>query len=515
MAKVLLINPSYKNSYGNGKASIVNPVHPTLSLMTIAATTRQRGHTVSILDLCYRQYDYQLIRDKILEFKPDVVGVTSTTPLMNQARDISLLIKEISPNILSVLGGPHVSALPTESLRESMFDVAVVGEGDYTFPELVDGHALKNILGIYYRDKEDIYHTPLRPFVQNLDNLPFPAVDLYDPYDYVGKVSHLWARRPPITLLEFSRGCVYKCNFCASKNTMALGYRKKSPERCAEEVKAIAKLGYKEFALADDIFTSDNKWAVAVAEAIIKTNVKILWTCTNGIRVESADERLFTTMQKAGCYRVSFGFESGNDDVLKKFGKGGKASVEQGRRAVRLARKAGLDTLGMFMLGLSDDTESTMMDTIQFAKTVPVDMLKFGKTIAFPGTPMFQEYRKENLVRSYNWDEYFIYTDKTLFVHRYLSYETIDRYAQIAYKEAVLKNPMFFVRRILRGIRTRELFVDFISFLKWAFSPPFSNQLDQSIYYAKDRWPAHNFKDSTLSEIPLRTAANRFVENGL
>lgn len=511
MAKVLLINPSYKNSYGNGKSSIVNPVHPTLSLMTIGAMALKRGHEAHVLDFSYRQYDYKIIQDKIKEYQPDIVGVTATTPLMNQARDISVLVKSISSQILTAIGGPHVSALPYESLMESMFDIAVVGEGDLTFGEIVDGHDLKTINGIYYRTAADgeIYSSPHRNFIQNLDDLPFPALHLYDPLAYEGKVSYLWARKTPITLLEFSRGCVYKCNFCASKNTMALGYRKKSPERCAEEVRYIARLGYREFAVADDIFTSDNKWAVAVSEAIIKANTKVIWTCTNGIRVESADDRLFKTMRKAGCYRVSFGFESGNDEVLKKFGKGGRACIEQGGRAVKLARKAGLDTLGMFMLGLSHDTEKTMMDTIRFARTVTTDMLKFGKTISFPGTSMFEEYRREKLIRSYNWDEYFIYTDKTLFVHRYLSYDTIDKYAQKAYREAVLKNPKFLIRRIIRGIKTQEFFLDIYYFIKWFFAPPFSTQGDKSVYYDKEKWPIYDFENNELRPVPVRTSGNK------
>ncbi len=511
MSKVLLINPSYKNSYGNGKSSVVNPVHPTLGLMTIAAMALRAGHKVEVLDLSYRQYDYTVVKDKILEFKPDFIGVTATTPLMNQARDISVLAKGISKEIITMVGGAHVSALPYESLRESMFDVAVVGEGDITFVEIIDGNPLNTIPGIYYRKDEEVRSTPFRTYIQNLDELPFPALELYNPFDYENKVSHLWARQTPITQLEFSRGCIYKCDFCASKNTMAFGYRKKSPERCAEEVKYIAKMGYREFALADDIFTSDNKWAVAVAEEIIKANIEVIWTCTNGIRVESAEDKLFYAMKKAGCYRVSFGFESGNDEVLKKFGKGGRATIEKGKEATKLARKAGIDTLGMFMLGLSSDTEASMMDTIHFAKSLELDMLKFGNTIAFPGTKMFQEYRQEGLVKSYNWDDYFIYTDEALFVHRNLSYETIKKYANIAYREAVLKNPMFILRRIWRGVKTGELFKDMLSFVKWFFAPPFSDSSDQSVYYAKDRWPLYDFEHAELKTVAVRTAANKIM----
>jgi anaerobic magnesium-protoporphyrin IX monomethyl ester cyclase len=243
------------------------------------------------------------------------------------------------------------------------------------------------------------------------------------------------------------------------------------------------ELGFREFLLADDIFTSDNKWATAVCEAIAATNVDMAWSCTNGIRVESANENLFRALRESGCYRVSFGFETGNDQVLKKFGKGGRATIEQGRIAVRQARAAGIDTSGFFLLGLSPDTEDTMMDTIEYARSLPLDMAKFGVTIAFPGTPMFNEYCAMGLIRSFDWDEYFIYTSE-----------------HIAYKRAILFNPGFIFRRILRGIRTGEFFWDLYYSFKF-FSMPTVSDTVKSAYYAKDRWPRHDFS----SNPPKRT----------
>ena len=135
MAKILLINPSYQPSYGQSKASIVNPFFPTLGLATIAAVARQRGHQIEILDLCSKKYDYRVIQEKLLKSKPDVLGITATTPFMNQLRDISVLVKSVSSNILTVAGGPHPSALPIETLKESMLDVVCFGEADYTFSD--------------------------------------------------------------------------------------------------------------------------------------------------------------------------------------------------------------------------------------------------------------------------------------------------------------------------------------------------------------------------------------------
>ena len=148
--KVLLINPSYSASYGGSKVSIVNPVAPTLGLATIAATALQRGHEVEMLDMSWRPYNFELVRDHILKSKPDIVGITATTPLMNQLRDISVLVKDISKNILVVGGGSHPSALPKETLEESMLDALFVGEADYSFADICDGKPIANIPGLFW-----------------------------------------------------------------------------------------------------------------------------------------------------------------------------------------------------------------------------------------------------------------------------------------------------------------------------------------------------------------------------
>lgn len=500
MSKILLINPSYFGSYGSAKASITNPIFPTLGITTIAAMALQKGHQVEVLDLSYMPYDWTLIKREILRVKPDIVGITSTTPLMNQLRDISVLCKDISKDILVVAGGSHVSAMPYESMAESLIDAIIAGEGDITFGEICDHGVSADILGIYYRNSGKVEFTGSRPLIENLDDLPMPAWHLYKPEEYRNRMSRLLAKSPPVTMAEFSRGCIYKCDFCASKITMALGYRKKSPERCAEEVSLMSSLGWREFMLADDIFTSHHKWAVDVCNEITKRNLNMAWSCTNGIRVESADDDLFSAMKKAGCYRVSFGFESGSDSILKEFGKGGKASVEQGKLAVTKARDAGIDTNGFFMLGLSPDTEQSMSETIEFARTLPLDMLKFGIAIAFPGTPMFNNYARDGLIRSYNWDEYHIYTDKQLFAHKNLSYETILKYMGIAYRRTIFTNYKFILRRIWRGIKTGEFFWDLYYGLKFAILPSTSKTITAN-YYAKDRWPMHDFKVKKL--IPI------------
>jgi len=501
MAKVLLINPSYQQQYGGNKTSVINPIYPTLGLATIAAAAEINGHEVEILDLSWRRYDYDLIKNRIVRFGADIVGVTATTTLMNQARDISVLTKDVAKaahrEILMVVGGPHPASMPEPTIRESLFDVVFTDEADESFPELCNTLDPSGVSGLYYRDGSRMVSTGRRTPISDLDSLPMPAWHLYDPDDY-HHISRLLAKKTPVTIAEFSRGCVFKCDFCASKQTMGLGYRKKSPERCAQEVEQMYRLGFREFMVADDIFSSDQKWATQVSEQIASLDIQMPWTCTNGIRIESANKALFETMQKAGCYRVAFGFESGNNEILKRFGKGGKASIEKGTEAVTAARDSGIDTLGFFMFGLSGDTEETMLDTINYAKKLPVDNMKFGVCIAFPGTPMFADYSKKGWIKSYNWDEYFVYTDQALFVHENLDYQTVQRYMKTAWRKAMFFNPRFIGRRIIRGVRgikDFELFWDVFYFFK-AVMLPSVGKVFVTNYYAEDRWPVYDFESS-------------------
>jgi anaerobic magnesium-protoporphyrin IX monomethyl ester cyclase len=198
-------------------------------------------------------------------------------------------------------------------------------------------------------------------------------------------------------------------------------------------------------------------------------------------------------MRRAGCYRVSFGFESGDDTVLKAFGKGGRATIDKGREAVKLARRAGMDANGYFLLGLSADTEASMMKTIAYARSLELDMLKFGITVALPGTPMFQDFARKGLIRTYDWDQYYAYSSEQLFAHPQLEFQTIERFMRTAYRKTIITNPGFILRRIRRGFKTGEFFWDVYYFLKFLFASAVNRAEESLGYYAPRRWPAHNY----------------------
>ncbi len=502
MGKALLINPSYFRTYGSNEGGIAFPVYPILSLSAIGGALRARGHDFRILDLSYRQYHPDVIREVIREERPDLVGITATTPLANQMRDISHIVREFSDDIITVAGGAHPSAMPEETMRESVLDVVAAGEHDFTAADLLDGVSKESIPGIWWRDSgEAIRHNPPGRMIDPLDDLPMPAWDAY-PTECNERVTRIISRYRPSTTVEFSRGCVYQCDFCGSKNTMGLGYRKKSPGRCADEMQRLYALGFREAILVDDIFTSDNKWAASVCEEFIKQGVQMKWACTNGIRVDSANRELFDLMREAGCYRVYFGFESGNDEVLKAFGKGGKATLEKGVEAVAMARRAGLEPNGFFMVGLTGDTEASMQDTINYSRQVELETMKCGITVPFPGTPMFNELQAGGRIKTCDWDKYTVYHNAdAIFDHPTLEWPVITSYLKKFYREAYLQNPRYILRRLGFIIRNNEVFWNIYYTVKFLFTvwgkskPPVKEP-----YAYEETWRA---KDTTPGSVKV------------
>lgn len=512
MGKALLINPSFFRTYGATEGGLAFPVYPVLGLASIAGAAVEAGHEVEFLDLSYRSYDPDTIRQTIRRTRPDVVGVTATTPLANQTRDISYLVKEISSDIVTIAGGPHAAALPGLMLQQSALDLVATGEADTTVARLLDGEAPADIGGLAWLEGGTACQSGPSGLMENLDDLPLPAWDRY-PREGNAHVTKLIARRRPVTTIEFSRGCIYGCDFCASKNTLGRGYRKKSPERCAEELVRLRRLGFREAVLVDDIFTSDVDWAKEVCEAIIRRNPGMLWTCTNGIRVDSADFELFELMKRAGCYRAYFGLETGDERVLQAFGKGGRATLDQAVTATKLARKAKLEPNGYFMVGLSGDTEESMAKTIDFARRTHLEMMKCGICIPFPGTPMFDDLWQDGRIKTSDWDQYTVYNSaEAIFDHPNLDWDTISTYFRRFYLRAYFLNPRYMARRVLYMLRNGEFFWTAFYAVKFSMLLWGRHGADEAERYAyEERWRALDLEPG--AELP-RAAPQRSPRGG-
>lgn len=453
MKKILLINLPFEKIYEKTNIRGIAPSTPPLSLACIGGSLIKEGHQVKIFD--FNIYGYNNFEQILKDFNPDFVGITFVTPLIREAEKVSKLIKKINNKIIIIGGGPHCSSFPESSIKETSLDIAVIGEGDFVINEIVEGKNLSKIKGIAYKKNNKILINKKRDYIKNLDDLPFPAYSLYEKEKYF--VPSAIAKQNPVAWVETSRGCLFGCVYC-NKNCFGRTFRVKSPERVAEEFIKIKKFGFKEIHLTDDGFTTDIKRAKEICDLLIEKKVNINWSTITGIRVDRVDFELLKKMKKAGCYRIYFGIESGNQNILNNIKKGIK--LEQVRKAVFLSKQVGLEVAGYFMIGLPGETEKTMQETINLAKSLKLDLAKISITIPLPATEMFDELDKKNLIKTRDWEKFKFYSSpSTIYDHENLSWQTIERYYKKFYREVYL-NSNFILKRLKKGIKEKTFLSD-------------------------------------------------------
>jgi anaerobic magnesium-protoporphyrin IX monomethyl ester cyclase len=455
MSDVLLINPpSAFTAYQGTKVTAYVQRYPILSIACLAATLREAKFSVSLLDLGIEPDPVRAL-DEALQQRPRIVGVSATTPLYFEALEISRRAKEkLGEKVLTVIGGPHASALPEDTLKESTYDIVAVGEGDRTIVDIAEGRKLADIKGICYRENGHIRHTAPRGRIEDLDALPFPALDLFDIRRY--KCSRLVSRQSPMSDIMTSRGCVFDCSFCG-KTVFGRRFITKSPERVIEEIKRILSLGYRELRFLDDMFTTDINRAKTICEMIIREGLKFPWNLAAGLRVDRVDMEFFQIAKRAGLYTVAFGFESGDQACLDSISKG--ITLEQGERAMAMAKKVGLETVGYFMLGLPAETEESMQRTIDFAVRMMPDFAKVTVTMPLPDARLFWEYEKKGLIKSRDWTQYKIHGGGDVYTHPNLSHEIMQKYYDRFYSRFYL-NPRYLLRRTMIALRRGTFFIE-------------------------------------------------------
>ena len=464
--RVLLVNPPYTQAtYEDVDRKAGALQNPVLSLAMVAALPLAEGHDVRIADVELEDDPYGCLAKTLDEFRPDVVGVTGTTPMAVEMARIASMAKQHCPQATTIAGGVHVTTFPRETLQESEFDIVCIGEGDFTLRDILACERLHDVPGIAFKRDGEVVATEPRPLLGDLDELPMPAWQLYDISRYI-HTSKLVERESPTGLLETSRGCVFKCVYC-NKNIFGRRFRCKSPARVVDEIERMLDAGFREIHIEDDGFSTKLDNAKAICDEIVRRGLKFPWTLINGIRVDRTDQELCDRLAAAGCYQVAFGLESGNQDVLDRIQKG--ITKDQIRVAVPMARKAGLETFAFFMLGLPGDTEQSMQDTIDFSCELPLDIAKFAITIPLPGTAMFDEYDAQGLILTKDWAEYLFHdTTKPVYNHPNLEWDTIVRYYKRAYRQFYFR-PGFIARRVTKGILSGRAFYDLLYFLrtKW------------------------------------------------
>ncbi|MFC1711950.1 B12-binding domain-containing radical SAM protein [Patescibacteria group bacterium] len=463
MSKVLFFNPpSRQNVYLDTNVKVGAPSYPSLTIATLASQLVEK-HQVSVIDLEFFTNFNLAIINKIIKFNPEIVCASSKTTDYLVVRKIMKKIKKRFPKIKTIIGGVHVTACIENVIKEDCFDIIIVGEGDTVLSEIISKKPLKKIPGLYFKDektKKTIF-TGKRKLISDLNKLSYPAWHLFNLKQY--KNSRLSSRLNPVGHIETSRGCSYQCNFC-SKLIFGTQYRMKNASRVVDEMEYMLKCGFKEIHIADDSFTQNIVRAKQVCQEIIKRNLQFPWSLINGIRVNFVDLEFFKLAKKAGCWQVGFGIETGSQRVLNKIKKG--ITISQIKKAISLAHRVGLDTFGFFIFGLSGETEKSMKQTIELAKSLPLDTAKFDICIPYPGTSYFNELKSSARILSFDWSKYVCHqTGVELFDHPNLNWGTIIYYYHKAFREFYFR-PSYIFRRFIRSLKKKDLIYDLQYFLK-------------------------------------------------
>jgi len=391
--KILLISPPGKTSF----------VSPPLGLMYLAASLRKAGHQPIILDFLLEKFDQNSLFRTISQ-GIGIIGISVVTPLINNAISLADLIKKKFPEKIIVFGGPHPSLLPKETLENCQsIDFIVKGEGEERLNFLIgylEGKRKADELdGIAFRKEGKIIDLPVKKYIENLDDLAFPARELV-PIEKYSKF--LASREKPATTLITSRGCPFHCIYC-SKPIFGNTFRGRSPENVLREIEFLKeKYKIKEIIFYDDSFTLNKERIIKLCQLIIEKKLNIKWKCET--RINLVDEELLRLMKGAGCYLIAYGIESGsqkNLNVLKK-----EITVEGVKRAIRITKKAGIETLGYFMIGIPGETEKEIKETINFAKNLNLDFAQFSIATAYPGTELYEIAQSQEKIPK-DWSESF------------------------------------------------------------------------------------------------------------
>ena len=424
---ILLINPYDENALKNALGFITPPTN----LMYLASSLEKESYSVKIVDDDLLQMGYEKVSELAGKLDPQLVGVTANTSTIKSALKYVELVKNILPNSLTVIGGPHTTFMPSETLKSSEnLDVVVMGEGEETIVDLANHstdtiHNLDEVKGIVYKDLKNgnLKTTQKRPLIKDLDTLPFPARHLV-PFDSYG------ASKEQTGGIITSRGCVYNCNYCSSSLIMGKKFRSRSPDNVVDEIEElIDQYQINDIGFMDDTFMLNKRRANDIANEIKARDLDLSFVASS--RVDSVDQSLLQNLKNSGLKTIYYGVESGSQHILDLMKKG--ITLKQAEDAVKSAKNVDLEVLTSFILGYPGETEEDMNKTIDFSTKLDSDYCQYSILTPFPGTPIYNELKGKNLIDNDDWDEYTVLKPVLKYDEMGLNKNMVERKLAMAY----------------------------------------------------------------------------------
>jgi len=393
------------------QVTFVNPPYPTgshrhppfipLGIGYLAAVLEKNGYDVNVIDCQALKLTLKEVENELHKLQPDVVGLTSTTLTYKSALEIIKVAKKALPNCLTVIGGSHVTFWDDKALQECpQLDFVVRKEGEITFLELMQkleaGQSFGDVLGITYRKGEEIVRTPDRPYIEDLDSLPFPAFHLF-PLNQFNKYGNI------IFPVMTSRGCTFFCEFCTAVRMFGRRYRMRSPKKVVDEIEYLyKKYGEKQYTFYDDAFTVDQARTEEICNEILRRGLKIKWDCET--RLDMVTKELLQKMKEAGCIAVWYGVESGSQKVRDAMRKG--ISTQQTLNTFKWTKEAGLIAVASIILGFPGETKETAWESVKLLEKLNPDEIGIYIATPYPGTPMYDHVKKMGWLKIHDFNKY-------------------------------------------------------------------------------------------------------------
>jgi len=421
-AKIALVNPPILQGVYH------HQLYLPIGLAYLAAVLEKDKHEITVIDCPASNIDHEKLKTTLASFDPDIVGITAMTPTIQSTLLSARAAKKACPETKVVVGGPHPTFMDKEILNEeSTVDVIVRGEGEQTFSELAqrnfDPRSLQGIDGITFRDGEQTVQTPNRKYIQDLDQLPYPAYKYFplEKYRIFGKLF-----LPIIT----SRGCPFQCSFCTSSRVFGKQFRARSPKNIVDELEMLKDV-YKAnaFTFYDDTLTLEKNRIFEICDLIKKRKIAIPWDCQT--RVDQVSEEVLKKMRETNCQQIFFGVESGCQEILTAISK--KTLVEQNEKAIKWAKKAGLFVAISIMAGYPGETSDSLKKTLEFVRKTKPDDVYLCVATPYPGTELRCLVEDMGLKMSNDWGKYDTLT--LVFENPLLTAEEIKRIRTQFYDE--------------------------------------------------------------------------------